>query len=191
MATSGCGQLGAAMAWHFEGTGLDITMGTTRSGTVQVNANGIQLCRPSAGDMRVIKLVDAIAGLFTIDSSAAAPIDYDGAGFGLKEFYEQEPDQSAAMIVYYATDSGMPAAVGASIIVPSAHMTSVLEMAKTLIGRPDLRYVTTIDFFGLSVEDAHADIPTYSQFTASRLYERRAYFSRGATFNVMAKKQHP
>jgi hypothetical protein len=178
------------MVWHFEGTGLDITLGTTRSGTFRIRGNGVQTCRPPGGDHRVIELVKGLDGLFTINSSTAEPTDYDGAGFGLKEFYEEEPNQPATMIVYHGASSGSRAAIGASIIVPSDHMLSMVEIGKLLIGHPDLRYVTTIGFFGLAVENANTDTPTYKQFTSETLTEQRAYFSRDVTFNVLPKERH-
>jgi len=173
------------MSWFFEGTGLNITMGTTRAGTLRISGDGTQDCRPSAGDFNVLGLAAGLEGLFTINSAEATPFEYDVAGHGLKDFVDAKPHEPAVMIVYHSAASGLKAAIGADIVVPAAHMASMFAMAKLLIGRPDLRYVLTLEFFGLPEEGFSTDAPTLKQFSAKALLDRRPYFGREVTFNVL------
>jgi hypothetical protein len=86
------------------------------------------------------------------------------------------------MTTYWGGDD--PAVI-TDVIASPAQMNSILELSKVLIGRGDLKYILTVDFFCLRLEGMDNDRPSFEEFTADSITERRAYFSDEVTFNVV------
>lgn len=173
------------MVWFFRGTGLNLMIGTTRSGTPHINGiEGTQECQPPAGDLRVWELTRGVGAAWSIDSVESEEIVYPG----LKEHYTSLGGRAAGAIYYFAAGHGDPAMIGASIILPPESLHRVWELAKLLIGRRDLGYVLTMQFHGLRVEGADSPAPTFAEFTSKLSLDPRPYFSDEVTFKVSGTK---
>jgi hypothetical protein len=180
------------MAWLFEGVGQSTGIRVTAAGTIHIFGSGTQRCSPASGDFDVIDLVRNIEGAWSINSSDAGEIDYDGAGMGLKNFHQESHSRISGMINFYHPRRGypvMPAMVAASIIVPASEMTTFFELAKLLLIEPKLRFQLALDFTGLRVEGAESPNPSYAEFSAGDLLSKRAYFSNEISFSVLPPKE--
>ena len=95
------------------------------------------------------------------------------------------------MISYHGTHGGKRALIDVGVLLPSEHFQRVWELAKLLIGRRDLRYVLSVNFLGLRVEERTSAgaspgtrLPTFAEFTLETPDHRCSYISDEVEFNV-------
>jgi hypothetical protein len=175
------------MAWFFEGTGTQLGLSISATGNLNVYGTCSQGCQPVGGDLDIFHYVDGIEGSWSLHSSHAAEREYDGAGSGLKDFFEQNQGRAAGLISYYGQDKQDPATVGASILMSRPMFEDTVSLFKLAMGNPKIKYVITLDFYGMSAAASTSEIPSLAEFVNPDLKLRRADISNEVTVSVLAE----
>lgn len=173
------------MSWFFEGTGAQLGFSISPTGKLHASGSGTQHCRPQGGDPEIFQFVSRTGGHWSLHTTENDEADYDGAGRGLKTFFAANDGRAAGMIQYFDPYEKEAASIGASILMPVDPAARVFSLFKAILGKPNCRYVISLNFFGLSMEDVPTnDIPKVAEFTHIDFLKRRAYFSDTVTVSV-------
>jgi hypothetical protein len=171
------------MSWIFEGSAADISLALSETGHWTVYGTATQDCRPASHNWDIVRHVRGLLGLWSIHSIEDSEHHYDGAGLGLKKFFEGNRGKSAALIHYFHPTKTEKAAIGLSIVMPPELAAQVVVTFRAVIGNPAIRYIFCPEFFGISDKAAPSSIPSISEFLHSDILERRGYLSSEITIS--------
>ena len=174
------------MTWFFEGTGTQLSFSLSATGNLSAHGTCQQSCSFQGGDPDIFRYVCGAEGAWSLHSPDAQEHEYDGVGRGLKTFFGQNGGRAAALINYHPQSEHGQALVGASILMPPPAFNEALSLLRAVMGNPQMTYIITLEFSGLSVPEAVPNpIPKVSEFVEPDILSRRAYMSNEVSVTVL------
>ena len=146
------------MTWFFEGTGTQLSFSLSATGNLSAHGTCQQSCSFQGGDPDIFRYVCGAEGAWSLHSPDAQEHEYDGVGRGLKTFFGQNGGRAAALINYHPQSEHGQALVGASILMPPPAFNEALSLLRAVMGNPQMTYIITLEFSGLSVPEGLSPI---------------------------------
>ena len=111
--------------------------------------------------------------------------EYDGAGRGLKAAFLKNGGKACAIIQYFDKDAQNAPAVGLDVLMNPQTAAEVINLFRSIMGRPDVRYVISVGFLGLRGKESPGNaIPSVAEFIDTDFLRRRAYISDEVSISV-------